>query len=299
MTGGAVNIKRRMLAEQIHVGLPEAGDRADILPIALKPVSVELVSRIQNGGNDILAKVILTGAVCLIRLQKCLQDAPLEDIDAHGRVGALGLLGLLLEFIDRAVLAGIHNAKAGGFLERNLAHGDGAVGITLLMEAEHGGIVHLVNMVAGQDQHVIRVIALDKRDVLIDRVGCALVPFGILALGIGRQDLHAAVRGVQTPRLAVADVLIELQRLILRQDADRIDLGVYAVGKREIDNAVLAAERDGRLGRVFRQNHQTAALTTCQEHGDTTFFLKLHSWISSCFFPLFLFYFSGLFLICL
>ena len=167
------------------------------------------------------------------------------------------------------------------------------------MEAEHGGIVHLVNMVAGQDQHVIRVIALDKGDVLIDRVGCALVPFGILALGIGRQDLHAAVRGVQTPRLAVSDVLIEFQRLILRQDADRIDLGVYAVGKREIDNAVLAAERDGRLGRVFRQNHQTAALTTCQEHGDTTFFLKLHSWISSCFFPLFLFYFSGLFLICL
>ena len=156
------------------------------------------------------------------------------------------------------------------------------------MEAEHGGIVHLVNMVAGQDQHVIRVIALDKGDVLIDRVGCALVPFGILALGIGRQDLHAAVRGVQTPRLAVADVLIELQRLILRQDADRIDLGVYAVGKREIDNAVLAAERDGRLGRVFRQNHQTAALTTCQEHGDTTFFLKLHSWISSCILPLFL-----------
>ena len=299
MTSGAVNIKRRMLAEQIHVCLPETGDRADVLPIALKAVGIQSVTRIQNGGDDILAKVIFTGAVGFVRLQKCLQDAPLEDIDAHGRVGALGLLGLLLEFIDRAVLAGIHDTEAGRFLERNLAHGDGAVGITLLMEAEHGGIVHLVNMVAGQDQHVIRVIALDKGDVLIDRVGCALVPFGILALGIGRQDLHAAVRGVQTPRLAVSDVLIEFQRLILRQDADRIDLGVYAVGKREIDNAVLAAERDGRLGRVFRQNHQTAALTTCQEHGDTTFFLKLHSWISSCFFPLFLFYFSGLFLICL
>ena len=288
-----------MLAEQIHVGLPETGDRADIFPIALKTIGEKLMARIQNGGDDIFAEVIFAGAVSLVRLQERLQHAPFEDVDAHGRIRALGLFWLLFKFIDGAVLAGIHNAKAGGFLERNLAHGDGAVGIALLMEAEHGGIVHLVNMVAGQDQHVIRVIALDKGDVLIDRVGCALVPFGILALGIGRQDLHAAVRGVQTPRLAVSDVLIEFQRLILRQDADRIDLGVYAVGKREIDNAVLAAERDGRLGRVFRQNHQTAALTTCQEHGDTTFFLKLHSWISSCFFPLFLFYFSGLFLICL
>ena len=169
----------------------------------------------------------------------------------------------------------------------------------LLVETKHSSIVHLIDVVAGQDQHVIGVIALNKRDILIDGVGRTLIPLGILALGIGRQNLHATVRRVQAPRLTVADVLVQFKRLILCQDADRIDFGVYAVGKWEINDAVLAAERDGRLGRVFRQDHQTAALTTCQEHGDTTFFLKLHSWISSCILPLFLFYFSGLFLTCL
>ena len=284
MASRAVDIECRMLAEQIHIGFPKAGDRSDVLPIALKPVSVELVARIQNGRDDIFAEVIFAGAVSLVRLQERLQHAPFEDVDAHGRIRALGLFRLLFKFIDGTVLAGIHDAEAGGLLQRNLAHGNGAVGIALLMEAKHGGVVHLIDVVAGQNQHVIGVIALDKGNVLIDGVGRALIPLGVFTLGIGRKDLYAAVRGVQAPRLAVADVLVELQWLVLGQNTDRVNFGVYAVGKREIDDAVFAAERDGRLGRVFRQNHQTAALTTCQEHGDTTFFLELHSWISSCFF---------------
>jgi len=246
------------------------------------------VARVQDGGDDIFAEVVLARAVGLVGLQEGTQHAPLEDVDAHRRVGALGLFGLLLKFIDGAVFAGIHDAEAGGLLERDFTDGDGAVGVALLVEAEHSGVVHFVDVVAGEDQHVVRVIALDERDILIDGVGRALVPLGVFTLGVGRQDLHAAVRGVEAPRLAVADVLVELQRLILGQNADRVDLGVYAVGKRKINDAVFAAERNGRFGRVLRQDHQTAALTTCQEHGDTTFFLKLHSWISSCILPLFL-----------
>ena len=68
MTGSTVNVKRRMLAEQIHVGLPETGDRADIFPIALKTIGKKLMARVQNGRNDIFSEVIFAGTVGLVRL---------------------------------------------------------------------------------------------------------------------------------------------------------------------------------------------------------------------------------------
>ena len=57
---------------------------------------------------------------------------------------------------------------------RDSADGDGTVGVALLVEAEHSGVVHFIDMVAGEDQHVVRVIAFDERDILIDGVGRAL-----------------------------------------------------------------------------------------------------------------------------
>ena len=174
------------------------------------------------------------------------------------------MLGLFFKFVDRAVGARVHDTEAGRLFERHIAHGDGAVGVVLLVEADHSGVVHLVDVVAREDQHVIRIVAVNKSYILIDGVGRALVPFGVLALGVGRQHLHAAVRIVQTPRLAVADVLIELQRLILGQNTHRIDLRVDTVGQREIDDTVFSAERHGRFGRVLRQDHEAAALSACQ-----------------------------------
>ena len=93
---------------------------------------------------------------------------------------------------------------------------------------------------------------------------------------IGRQNLGAGVGFVQTPGLAVADVLVELQGLVLGENTYGVDTGIDAVGQRKVDDAVLAAEGDGRLGGFLRQNLQTAALATGQQHGDYTFFLKIH-----------------------
>jgi hypothetical protein len=59
--------------------------------------------------------------------------------------------------------------------------------------------------------------------------------------------MYAAVQAVQVPWLSVADVLVEQQRLVLRQDTDCVDAGINAVGEREINDAVLAAERNGGL----------------------------------------------------
>ena len=91
---------------------------------------------------------------------------------------------------------------------------------------------------------------------------------------IGRQDVHAAVGDVEVPGLAVADVAVELQRAILGQHADGVDAGVCAVGKGEINDAVLTAKGNARLCHVLRQRVQARALSAGEEHGNTAF---LHS----------------------
>ena len=119
---------------------------------------------------------------------------------------------------------------------------------------------------------------VDEVDVLIDGIGSALIPAALLVVAFVRgQHLGAAVGFVQTPGLTVADILIQFQRLVLGQNTDGVDTGVYAIGKGKVDDAVLAAKRYCRLGSLFCQNLQSAALTAGQKHGNTAFFLEIHA----------------------
>ena len=97
-----------------------------------------------------------------------------------------------------------------------------------------------------------------------------------IGTGIGRQNAHAAVGVVEIPGLAVADVLIEFQGLVLGEDAHGVDVGIHAVGKGKVDDAVLTAKGNGRFGGVLRQDLEPAALAAGQEHRDTALFLKIH-----------------------
>ena len=83
------------------------------------------------------------------------------------------------------------------------------------------------------------------------------------------------------PIWGVADVLVKLQRLILGQNAHCIDAGVDTVREGEVDNAVFSAKGDCRLGGLFRQDLQAAALTTGQQHGNCALFLKEHRYTPS------------------
>ena len=135
------------------------------------------------------------------------------------------------------------------------------------MEIEHFGIIHFIDVVARENHHIIGIIPLDKGDILINGVGGTLVPVGFLLLLVGGQHMHACIVAVQVPGLAVADVVVELQGLILGEHTHSLDAGVYAVGKREINDAVFPAEGHRGLGEVSRQNAQTAALAAGKQHG--------------------------------
>ena len=129
-------------------------------------------------------------------------------------------------------------------------------------------------MVTGEDQHVFGVIAVDKVDVLVDGVGGTLVPFAALIGLVRGEDEDAAVHPVKVPGLAVADIGIQFQRAVLGQDADGIDAGVYAVGKREVDDLILAAEGNGGFRHLLGQDVQAGTLPACQQHCNHIFFLS-------------------------
>lgn len=87
--------------------------------------------------------------------------------------------------------------------------------------------------------------------------------------------MHAAESPVEIPRLAVADVFVENQRLILRKDADRIDSRIDTVGQREIDDTILGAEGDAGFAMLLVSAKSRLALAAARSMATHSFFLRI------------------------
>ena len=121
-------------------------------------------------------------------------------------------------------------------------------------------------MVAGQDQRVARRGLLDRVDVLVDRVGRALVPLlGDPLLRRDHLDVLVELAAEELPPLV--DVPVQADGLVLGQDQDLAEVGIDAVGEGEVDDPVDPAERDGRLGPVAGQRLQARSPPPGQDDG--------------------------------
>ena len=79
---------------------------------------------------------------------------------------------------------------------------------------QHVAVVHLVDVIAGQDQDGFGRFGLDALEILENRVGGALVPVRMHAFHGGNHlDILAQFRGQNVP--AVADVAGQFQGFIL------------------------------------------------------------------------------------
>ena len=140
--------------------------------------------------------------------------------------------------------------------------GHGHVGAGVHMLLEHLLVVHLVDVVAGKNDDVAGVLAADRIDVLIHGIGRAQIPVRGNA-HLRRQNFDEFAQAQQL-RPALADVPVERERFVLRQDEYAAQIAVDAVGKGDIDDAINAAERHGGLGAVARQRPQPLALSASQ-----------------------------------
>ena len=177
-------------------------------------------------------------------------------------------IGRLLEKIDDARrLVHVHDAEAGGFHARHLDAADGNVGAGIDVLRQHHAVVHLVDVIAGQDDDVVHAVTLDDIDVLGHGIGSAEIPLALVDALRGRQDIQhlVALGAKEVPAaLQVADQTV---RLVLGGNADAPDARIHCVGKREIDDAAFAAEVDRRLGAAVGQLLQAAAAPAGQDEG--------------------------------
>ena len=284
--GGALvttELEGGLLAQQIHVGFPQRIDGSHVLPVAVEGIGHHFVTGGQETGDDVLAKVVGGIGVFLVGDQSVPQHLPVEAVNAHGSVGGLGLGGLFLELVDGIVGVGVQNTETGSLRQGDASHGDGAGSLVLFMVGHHVGVVHLIDVVAGENHHIVGVEAIHKIDVLVNGVGGTLVPAGFLVVTlVGGQNLRAGMGLVQVPGLTVSDILIQLQRLILGQNTHSVDAGVDTVAQRKIDDTVFAAEGNGRLGGFLRQDLKPAALAAGKQHRNYALFLKIHGHSSLC-----------------
>lgn len=143
------------------------------------------------------------------------------------------------------------------------------------MVIQHLGVVHLVDVITGEDENIFGVVTLNKGDILADGIGGAGVPVTAAALLVGGQYKYAAVQPVQIPRLAVAQVFIEHQRLVLSQYAHSIYAGIDTVGKGEIDDAVFAAKGHRGLGQLLVRAYSRLPWPPASSMATHSFFMNI------------------------
>ena len=119
-------------------------------------------------------------------------------------------------------------------------------------------------MVAGEDQVVVGVQADEVRHRPAHRVGRALEPVGVLGRLLGRDDVDERLREVIEP-VGLADVSVERRGVELRQHEDPADAGVQAVADRDVDEAVLAANRHCGLRAPVGEGVEALALAATQD----------------------------------
>jgi hypothetical protein len=113
---------------------------------------------------------------------------------------------------------------------------------------------------------MLGLLGADGIDVLIHSISGAHVPVGADALH-GRQNLNELaelVRDHAGP--AFTDVTVQRERLVLRKDVNASQLRVDAVGKRDIDDAVIAAEGDCWFCAITGKWEEALACAACQKY---------------------------------
>ena len=116
------------------------------------------------------------------------------------------VLRLLREFDDAIGVIGGHDPEFVRAIERHIDDADGNVRLALLVIRDHRPVVHFVDVIARQNQHVGRVVRADEFEILIHRIGGAAVPMDAdLLLGGNQFDELAQFAAQVAP--AALDVL--------------------------------------------------------------------------------------------
>ena len=117
-------------------------------------------------------------------------------------------MGFSSKPLTRPSLSNVDHAEAGSFLGGDLDGGESDVGGGIFVLAHHLAVIHFVDVVAGENQHVFRLLGADGINVLVDGVGGALIPLVADALH-GGQDFDEFSDFAAEDVPAFADVAVQ------------------------------------------------------------------------------------------
>ena len=189
-----------------------------------------------------------------------------EHVDAHAGEHAVGFARhrrrtarFFLEidnphrFVDR------HHPEIRGLLKRHLDAGDGAVGTFGDMVGQHVRVIHLVDVVAGQDDKVFRAGGAEDVEVLEHGVGGAAIPGRLVEPLLRRQQVEKFAHFRAQKRPAHLQMAQQAVRLVLGQDGNAAHTRIEAVRQGEVDDPELAAKKNRGLGAAVGQLLEAAA----------------------------------------
>ena len=215
-----IEVEFRYNIDQLHIGFPVRTKRPYILPISVVLIGKHPHSLCAAVRNDMLPEVT-------VRLagkpdQRFLQNRPAENINSHGCQVTAGPLRLFFKSADPSLSVRHQDPEASRLLHRHRHRRDRHIRLVGLMGGKHHFIIHLINMVSGKNQHVIRMVAFHIVQILVNGIGSPCIPFTVHTLFIWRKNRNPAYIPVQIPRNPNPYMCIQPQRLILCQDSYRI-----------------------------------------------------------------------------
>jgi hypothetical protein len=119
-------------------------------------------------------------------------------------------------------------------------------------------------MVTREDDVVLSRMLAEVPRRLAYGVRCSLVPVRVVGCLLGRENLDEAAREAVQP-VGVRDVPVERGRVELREYEDAADVSVQAPADRNVDQAVLAADRYRRFGSGGGQREKTRTLSAAED----------------------------------
>ena len=160
--------------------------------------------------------------------------------------------------------------KRDSFFGSDLDGGEGDVGGGVLVLLHHLAVIHFVDVIAGENEDVLGLLGADGINVLVNRVGRALIPLIADALH-GRKDFDELSDFAAQDVPAFADVAVQRQSFVLGEDVDAAQVGVEAVGESDVDDAIHSTEGDGGLGAIAGERIKALSGATGEKDSESVF----------------------------
>ena len=265
---------------QIDVGFEKGSDRPDIPPVVGKWISHYPVLPYRQW-DDLLTEILLIRFV-----QHIDEDIGFEDIDTHRGKAAfrtdpvplyleqslgsqetidhLRIMRFFNEFCDGSFTVDFEQAHPGSLLAGNRVDTERDVCLRLSVMVDKPAVIHPVEVVAGEDEHLVGLEVCCVYHRRPDSVSRPLEPVRTVRRLFRGQDVDKTVcEGVEL--VSLHDVTVQARRHELREDEDALDPGVDAVRDRDVYKSVLPGEADGRFRAMEGEWIETGTASSAQD----------------------------------